>query len=688
MRVPFEWLKELVAVTVTAEEVAERLTMIGFEVERMEQADDDTVFEINVTPNRPDCLSIIGIAREVSAAFETPLKMPPHDIKGGLLNPDFSVKILNPELCNRYAGRVIKGVVISDSPVWIRERLEKCGIRSINNVVDITNYVLLEYGHPLHAFDADMIIDNTIRVATPNAVAEKKTTINTLDGVRREVPGDSLLIWDAENPIAIAGVMGGLETEVNNATQNIFLESAYFDPLSVRRTSKRLVLVSESSYRFERGTDIEFLEKALNRAALLMSKLAGGTIHEIVDAYPVKYKPESIQILYEKINGILGTELSKEKMLELMKRLEFAAEDKGDFFIVLPPAFRRDIKRESDIAEEISRLYGYDRIPSRVPRSPLSSSRTDKKLETVSRIREGMRKSGFTEVINYSFMSPTSLDMIAVPEDDRRRHTISIRNPLRKEESLLRTTLAPSLIENLKSNLDRGTKDIRFFEISAVFEDVGKELPLEELRLGGIFYREEIPSLWKENAHGFFITKGALESLFEELKIKDYSFIPSSETFLHRGQASGIHIVNLPVGYIGVLAPDIVERLNLKKKKIEIVIFELNLESLIPFIPDSIQYSPVPRYPYVERDIAIVVDETIPAAEITKIIMAFPSELIEEVSVFDYYKGDNIPLGKKSLAFSILYRSKERTLTDKEVEKLHASLVEHIMKKTGGELRK
>lgn len=688
MRVPFEWLKELVNVTATAEEVAETLTMIGFEVEAVETMEDDTVFEVNVTPNRPDCLSIIGIAREVSAAFKVPLRMPLQDIQGDLPTSDFSIEILNPELCNRYAGRVIKDAVISDSPEWIKKRLDKCGIRPINNVVDITNYVLLEYGHPLHAFDADAIRGRKIRVATPYTVSGKGTKMKTLDGVEHELPGDSLLIWDIRNPIAVAGVMGGLETEVNDVTKNIFLESAYFEPLSVRRTSKRLNLASESSYRFERGTDIEFLEKALNRAALLIKELAGGTIHEIVDEYPVEYKPESIQIQYERINRILGTELSKEELLEILKRLGITTEDRGDFFIVYPPAFRRDIKRDSDVAEEISRSYGYDRIPARIPRSPLSSKRSDKKMENIVRIREGMRKSGFTEVINYSFMSPSSLDIIAIAEEDRRRHTVAIKNPLRKEESLLRTTLIPSLIDNLKYNLDRGTKDIRFFEVSMVFEDTGKMLPLEELRLGGIFYREKLPTLWKEDTHGFFLTKGALESLFGELKIKEYSFIPSSEPFLNRGQASDIYISDSHIGYIGVLTPDIAERLDLKKKRIEVVLFELNLDSLLPFISDSIKYSPIPRYPYVERDIAIVIDEDIPSSEIMEIIMAFPSELIEEVSVFDYFKEGNIPEGKKSLAFSIMYRSKEKTLTDEEVEKLHSSLVEHIIQKTGGEMRK
>jgi phenylalanyl-tRNA synthetase beta chain len=285
MRVPYEWLKEFVDISATPDEVAERLTMIGLEVEGAVSVEGDTVFEVNVTPNRPDCLSVLGIARELAAAFLAALKMPPHEIKGEKPVSEFSIEISNTDLCNRYAGRLIKDVRISDSPGWIKKRLEKCGIRAINNIVDITNYVLLEFGHPLHAFDADKIEGKKIRVAT----AGKDNRIKTLDGNERDLPDDALLIWDGLRPIAIAGVMGGLNTEVSNTTKNIFLESAYFEPSSVRRTSKRLGLVSESSYRFERGTDIEFLEKALNRAALLISEVAGGTVFEIVDAYPIKY---------------------------------------------------------------------------------------------------------------------------------------------------------------------------------------------------------------------------------------------------------------------------------------------------------------------------------------------------------------------------------------------------------------
>ena len=291
-------------------------------------------------------------------------------------------------------------------------------------------------------------------------------------------------------------------------------------------------------------------------------------------------------------------------------------------------------------------------------------------------------------MINFSFMSVSALDMIEIPDSDRRRKTIALSNPLNQDECLLRTSLVPALIGNLKYNLDRGMKDIRFFEVSRIFEDIGDTLPLDELILGGILYKEKAPSLWKEDARGFYIAKGALESLFEELMISGYSFSPSSEPFLHGGQSADIHISNIRIGYVGVMGPDIVEKLDLKKQKPEIVLFELNLDLLLSLTPDAIQYISIPKFPAVERDIALTVDEALPSARIKEIINSYPSELIEEVSVFDYFKGGNIPQGKKSLAFNIVYRSKERTLTDEEIEGLHSSLVGYIAEKTGGELRK
>jgi len=682
MHVPFEWLKEFVEITVSPEEIAEKLTMIGLEVVGIESVDGDKVFDVDVTPNRPDCLSMVGIAREVSAAYRIPLKIPDHVLETKQPESDFSIEIVCPELCHRYTGRYIRNVTITGSPSWLKKRLEKCGIRAINNIVDITNYVLLEFGHPLHAFDADKIHDNRIIVNT----AGKNKKIITLDGIERAVPEDALLIWDSSRPIAIAGVMGGLGTEVDSNTKNIFLESAYFAPVSIRKTSKKLNLSSESSYRFERGTDIEFLENALNRTARLVGEIAGGTIHEIIDAYPVNYIPEPVRVKGERINKILGTELSTRDMLEVLERLGMGAEDKRDFFLVYPPSYRRDIQREHDIAEEVARFFGYDRIRTAFPKVHLSPGVLKKQSDDIDRVRSVMKKSGFTEVITYSFMSPSSLDMLHLPRTDGRRHTIEIRNPLRQEESLLRTTLIPALLGTFKYNLDRGQKDIRFFEISGIFQDIGEALPLEEPRLGGLCYRENVPSLWREDVSGFFLTKGALESIFMEFKIGEVAFTPSSEPFLHQGKAADVYGAGSRLGFIGVISPDVAESLDLKKQSPEITVFEINLDLFRTLIPEAIHYVPVPKYPPVQRDIAVVVDETMPASEIQTMIKTF-SELIEEVSIFDVYRGKHIPDGKKSLAFNIVYRSRDKTLKDEEVERIHMSLVGFILRKTGGELR-
>jgi phenylalanyl-tRNA synthetase beta chain len=375
-------------------------------------------------------------------------------------------------------------------------------------------------------------------------------------------------------------------------------------------------------------------------------------------------------------------------MLEILKRLGINSEDRGDMFLVYPASHRRDIQRDSDVSEEIARIYGYNRIPTTLPRSPLSTGKPDNKRLHLNRIRDSIRKAGFTEVINYSFMNMNELNMLLIPESDIRRQVTALSNPLSQEDCLLRTTLAPALIDNFKFNLDRGIKDIRLFEIAKVFINKGNTLPSEELMLGGVLYREKFPVLWKDNANEFFLVKGAIESMFGEIKISGYSFNPSAEPFLHQGQSADIFISGMPIGYLGVLQPEIVEKLDLKKQKPEIVVFEINLENLLPYIPEGLHYTPIPKYPPVERDIAFVVDDAVPSSHIRDIVESFPSDLIEEVSLFDYYKGAHIPAGKKSLAFNIIYRSQEKTLTDEEVEKLHTLLIEYIIEKTGGELRK
>jgi phenylalanyl-tRNA synthetase beta chain len=683
MRVPVEWLRELVDFPLSPEELGLRLTMIGLEMEGAEKVGDDTVLELNVTPNRPDCLSILGIAREVAALLNTPLKIPEYGVEGEGGPSTVSVEIADEDLCHRYAGRDITGVTIGDSPEWMRKRLEKCGMRPINNVVDITNYVLLEMGHPLHAFDMGTLKGGKIRVARNRPGGR----ITTLDGTERPLPDDALLIWDGERPVAVAGVMGGADTEVKEDTKNIFLESAYFLPSSIRRTSKALGLKTESAYRFERGTDIEFLEKALDRAAMLMARLAGGKISKRVDVYPRPFAPARIAVRPSRVNKILGTSASADEMVGIVRRLAMKVEQRTDDFIVTPPSFRGDIQGEIDVIEEVARLYGYDRIPVTVPRVRISRESRDIRHDHIGTVKGSLVGAGFTEAINYSFMNYAVLDMLAIGEGDVRRKALALRNPLNEEESHLRTTVIPSLIQNLVYNISMGIRDLRLFEVSRIFIDKGDALPEEEHHLGAIYFREKGPALWRDQTPDFFVVKGVIQSLLDRLRIVDGSFLPSSEPFLHPGKAADILVSGRRVGFFGTLHPDIVERLALKVAQPEIVIMEMNLDSLLPSALGTVKYVPIPKYPHIDRDIALIVDDSLPAAGIMEQMRAYPTDLIEDISVFDFYKGKNIPENKKSVAFTIRYRAKDRTLTDSEIEDLHGRFVAYITEKTGGAIR-
>lgn len=683
MRVPIEWLKELVDFSLSPEELSLKLTMIGLEVESMDKIYDDTVLEVNVTPNRPDCLSILGIAREVSAIMNIPLKFPECQIKEEVDMSSVNVVIEDEDLCNRYAGRDIKGVKIGESPEWMKKRLEKCGMRPINNIVDITNYVLLEMGHPLHAFDMDELKGKRIRVAR----SRPGSAIKTLDGTARSVPDEALLIWDAERPVAVAGVMGGVETEVKAQTKDVFLESAYFLPSSIRRTSKALGLKTESSYRFERGTDIELLVKALDRAASLMATHTGGKVSRKVDVYPRPLHLPEIKVVYERVNKVLGTSITNDEMVEIAQRLGIRVDKNSSFFIATPPSFRTDIQKQADVIEEIARFHGYDRIPVTIPKIQTSKEKKDKRYGYISVIKETLKSAGFTEAINYSFMNCRTLDLLDIRNDDPRRKTLTLRNPIKEEESHLRTTLVPSLIQNLVHNVSAGCRDVKLFEVSRIFIDKGDTLPHEEHHLGAIYFKEKTPSLWKEETPDFYLVKGAVESLMDELRIHDYTFEAALESFLHPGKSCDIMVSGAKTGFLGVLHPDIVEQLSLRISRPEVLLIEINLDGLLSSVHEEVTYTPIPRYPHIDRDVALIVDESLPASHIIARMKDFPTELIEGMSIFDFYKGKNIPAGKKSLAFSIRYRAKDRTLTDSEIEELHADFVRYVIDRTGGIVR-
>ncbi len=698
MRVSLEWLREFVPVSEAAGEVAHRLTMLGLEVEAMEQVDGDTVFEINVTPNRPDCLSIIGVARELSAAFGAAIRFPGHEVEAEAGELDFNVDILDPTLCRRYAGRIVKGIKIGPSPEWLKRRLEKCGFRSINNVVDVTNYVLLELGHPLHAFDLGTIKGRRVQVGTSGNVKGKteKLLFRTLDGNELELPGDALLIWDAEDPIAIAGIMGGLETEVSDSTVDIFIESAWFDPVSVRKTSRATCLKTEASFRFERGTDIKMLKKALDRAALLMHEVAGGAVYGKIDIYPGMYSPQEISISLEKINSVLGLDLTEAEITRYLNELGFAVDKRNGLFNITPPAYRLDIQGGFDIIEEVARAYGYERIPAVLPTAVIGIEGQDKEQKLFSgtllkELKESFLKAGFAEVINYSFMGERDLDLLGIDKGDKRGILkVKIKNPLRSEDAYMRTTLIPALIRNIEYNVSHDNRAFSLFEISRVFHarsNDPKVLPEERNHFAAALYKEKIRSFYKDDTHDFFVVKGVIEALFDILKISRYSFTRSSEPFLHSGQSADILIGGETIGYVGALSPLIVDRLDIKAHGPSIILAELDLDLIRPYAGQELKYHPLPRYPYSERDTALVVDESLESSVIAELLKSHSSDLVEDVSLFDVYQGKNIPEGKKSIAFSIRYRASDRTLKDEEVDALHDKIIGFVIEKTKGQIR-
>ena len=693
MRVSFDWLKDFVKVDATPEAVAEKLTMTGLEVEAIERIDGDAVFEVNVTPNRADCLSIIGIARELSASYNVPLVFPELNVVSESKSLDFNVDIKDPELCCRYAGRIVHKLKVGPSPDWMKKRLEKCGVRSINNVVDVTNYVLLEFGHPLHAFDLKTLKGGMIRIGTPKSVqGSAGLKFKTLDGTERDIPGDSLMIWDAERPIAVAGVMGGLDTEVTGATVDVFIESAYFEPTSIRRTSKKLGLKTDASYRFERGTDIKALKKALDRAAMLMKELAGGTIYGKIDIYPKRFHPLEINVRYERVNKVLGIKLGPKQILDSLNGLGLEIEEQGSsaFKVGVPP-YRSDITMEADIIEEVARLYGYDNIPTELPETCLGGDQKKEDIyahELKRDIRQSFLKAGFTEAINLSFIGADELDLLSIPDDDARRKLVRIKNPLREEEAFMRTTIVPALIRNMLHNVSHGNRDLKLFETSRVFFSTGPDtLPEEKERIAALYFREKAKALYREDAQDFYIVKGILEAVLAGTGITDVSYVRSNEPFLHPGRAADIIINGQKAGYIGALSPAVTEKLDLKASKPSIIVLDIDIVSIMFASKRKVTYRQLPKYPFVERDTALVLDAAIEAAEIIGHLKSYPSDLIEDVSIFDVYQGTGIEPGKKSVAFNVRYRSPEKTLTDAEVEGLHAILVEHIVGKTKGQVR-
>ena len=631
---------------------------------------DDTVVEFEITPNRPDCLSVLGLARETAATFQQPLRLSEPVVKeaGGDIAELLSVEVREPELCKRYMARVVKNIRIAPSPRWMRERLRASGVRPINNIVDITNYVMLEYGQPMHAFDLSFVKDGKIVVRR----AQEGETITTLDGAQRSLTPDMLVIADAEKPSAVAGVMGGEYSGIHDGTHTIVFESACFAGPSVRNTAKALGMRTDSSARFEKGLDPQNCDPALARACELVNLLgAGEVVSGVIDSAPEAYEPVRIRLDAEWINRFLGVEVSREQMVEILTRLGFGMD--GDE--VLVPSFRGDVVHKADIAEEIARFYGYDHIPETSIRGVAQGIITpEQQFERT--MTQTMLALGYTQILTYSFISPREYDLIGMPADAPERESVRISNPLGEETSIMRTTALPSMLEILAGNYKNRNTQARLFELATEYRPRGEgELPDEpqKLVLGAYGGKAD-----------FYTLKGAVEALLGALCVADYDVDACSEHYaFHPGRCAVLTCGGRELGILGEVHPAVCENYGIGTRAYAAV---LDTAALLAVGQPEKTYHPLPRFPAVTRDLALLCDADLPVLTLEKAIRKASGKLLERVELFDVYTGSQIPEGKKSVAYTLTLRSAEGTLTDEQCDKVVRKVIAAV-EKLGAALR-
>jgi len=651
----------------------------------------DSVFEIGLTPNRPDCLSLVGIAREAAALSARPLRLPQVEIAtaGESITRHAKVEIHDSQGCPRYAARMIRQVKIGPSPAWMVRRLEQVGMRSINNVVDITNYVMMELGHPLHAFDFRQL--NGQQIIVRRALDGEAFT--TLDGNEHQLCTEDLLICDQQRAVALAGVMGGLNSEVKDDTSTILLEAAWFDPVSIRRTSKRHGLHTESSHRFERGADIDMVPLALNRAAALMAEYAGGIVApDMIDNYPHPLARVAVSLRVSRVEQLLGVAVSAREITALLTSigLEVQSDDQqGDHLLhVRVPSFRPDLEREVDLIEEVARLYGYDRVPATMPNASLGGQLSHGNLNYERQARDFMVGSGFSEVINYAFIPANALSRLHLAADDPRLQAVKILNPLNEEMAVMRTTLVPSLLETLARNLAYRTTDLQLFELRPVFYPADNPTASrQQLSLVAAISGRFAPISWAQQNRvvDFFDLKGVLEKLLANFHLPELTFVDTEvEPFLHPGKSARLLAGHTLLGSIGELHPLVQQSFELEQP---VYLFELNLDALFQQRGQQAPCRTPSRFPAVERDTALLLDAGISAQQVMELARRNLGRLGQDVTLFDLYTGSGIPAGKKSLALRVRYVSLEKTLTEDEVAKAHNKLIKAICYQLQAEIR-
>lgn len=683
MKLPFSWLKKYIDVKITPQKLAQLLTNAGLEVSEIKKTGNELVFEIEVTSNRPDLLSILGIAREVAAVTDVKnIDIPkalPLKAKASITKP-FSIEIIDKKACPRYIGRLIKDVKIEDSPAWMKAAIESLGSRTINNGADITNYCLYETGQPMHAFDFDKLQGGKIVVRR----AKKGESIVTIDGIKRQLDESILIIADEERPVAIAGIMGGIDTEISGSTKNILLESAFFDPVTVRRASRKLGLSTESNYRFERRVDTENVLFASCRAAYLYKEICSGNVNEpFVDVNYIKAGTRAIQLTIQNFERLIGLKISASRIKIILQSLGFTVKPgKGkDSFIITVPSFRNDVAQEEDLIEEIARIEGYEKIENTMPqvKAHVDAASSDEYLSK-RKIRQRLMSLGLDEVVTYSLLSGKNLDDANIDAEKR----LLIVNPLSIEQEVLRPSLLPSLLKVINTNLNRMNKDVRIFEIGKIYERTAKRFIetdyLAVALCGNVFGN------WKDASRKvtFYDLKGIIESLLEDFGITDYKIERKSSACFAAGESAVITVEGQAVAELAKVNKGVLKNYDISE---EVYFAQLNIPSFLAYRKTAYRYHPVAKYPAVERDIALVVKKEVNAQAALDIIEEVGGVLVVKVELFDIYTGDQVPDGCKSLAFCIEYQSPDATLTEEEVSRVHNAVQDALISRLDGKLR-
>lgn len=690
MLISYNWLRELTGTKLTPLELRERLTMVGLAIDSVDEHEGDSLLDVEVPSNRPDCLSHVGIAREVAVIERSKVQSPKSKVaKTEGKTSDFaSVEIADPELCPRYAARVVRGVKIGPSPDWLAKRLNEIGQRPINNVADITNYVLHELGQPLHAFDLKKLSGEKIIVR--RATAEEK--LQTLDGVMRSLSSDMLVIADGERPVALAGIMGGLDSEISASTVDVLIESAYFNPDSVRQTARKLGMDTEASRRFERGADCENVVNAQARCINLICEIAGGIATEdVIDVYPSPQAQRSIRFRPEKVESLTSLRVDVTEMERILLALGFesapAANGVSKTFVV--PSWRVDVSLEEDLVEEVARHVGYEHIGSELPPSAMAGEYQPAELKrrSLNRVLTGL---GFDEAINLSFIDAANDNVFAsVSSNETARESsfVTLSNPILEDAVRMRPSLLPGLLQSLRHNLNHGSRDVRLFEIGRIFAgSVAGELPHEFEALGLIAAggASEQDRAQATRELDFYDLKGALEAAIAAMNLPPMVFTEAEIKHLRAGQSARIALADgTKIGSIGVLSETISAAYKFRQR---VFVAEVNLTPVFEITETEVKYKALPRYPSVMRDVTLLVNRDV---SFTGLVAGIESGKVDDyqgVELVGTYEGQNIPDDKRSITLRIEYRSNQRTLRDEEVEERHRRLLDSLLKKFSAEL--